>query len=107
MTQSLEVQEQNALKCAELLSKLVGITVLTKNVQYSNGETPISKSYQIMKISTIEIQYHPTICVYITFFDGHVQLITEMSQFDELIGKVGDYGSIYEYLIDNNFNLFE
>lgn len=106
MNQSLEVQEQNALKCAELLSKLVGITVLTKDVQYSNGKTPISMSYQIMKISKIEIQYHPTICVYITFFDGRCELITEMSQFDGLIGKVGDYGSISEYLIDNNFNLF-
>lgn len=107
MTQSLEVQEQNALKCAELLSKLVGLTVIEQILVNNTNQQPSLKSYEIKKISKVEMQYYPSPCVDMTYMDGLCERFTSLEQFNRLIGKIGDYGSIYEYLDDNNFSLFE
>ena len=107
MTQSLEVQERNVLKCAELLSKLVGLTVIEQILVNNTNQQPSSKSYEIKKISKVEMQYYPYPFIDITYMDGLCERFTSLEQFTKLNGKVGDYGSISEYLDDNDFHLFD
>lgn len=107
MTSNIEVQEQNALKCAELLSKLVGLTVIEQILVNNTNPQQSSKSYEIKKISKVEMQYYPYPFIDITYMDGICERLTSMEQFNKLNGKIGNYGSIHEYLIDNEFSLFE
>ena len=91
---------------AELLVKLVGLTVVEVVSDGDNGSNfPSRKLYAIERITGMELRFDPYPCIVVHFDKGnHERFLTVSELSDKLTCKVGDYGSIGEYLRDNGFH---
>ena len=91
---------------AETLSNLVGLVVTFKLDTWDEPRKLFKKSYVSKGIATVEMEFEPTPHVTFVFTDGTAKNFFSMSDFECLIGKFGEYGSIYEYLSCEASTLF-
>lgn len=94
-------------KDSELLAKLVGKTVVRKTSEWDEERRVFREFYDIKGISSVELEFSPHKAVMLNFTHGKSMMILNMGQFDSIVGEIGIYGSIREYLESNGFSLFE
>ena len=99
--------KETARRDAETLEKLVGKTVVQLMEQWDEFRKLFRKYYDIKKISSVELEIDPIRCVWLKFSDGTSQSVLNMDQLDKFDCKIGDYGSIREYLEDKGFAAFD
>lgn len=90
----------------ETISKLVGMTVAKWTRAWDHERQLVKEFCDIKKISGVELEIEPRKMVTLKFSDGTKEYMLNLDQFSKYIGKIGDYGSIKEYLEDNEFSAF-
>lgn len=91
----------------EVLSKLVGLTVAKWIGTWDEERKLFRKFCDIKQIASVELEVEPKKLVVLKFTDGTKEFVLNLDQFSKYIGKIGDYGSIHEYLVDKQFSLFD
>ena len=99
-------KDMRTLHLVEALSKLIGTTVSFKVEGWDEDRKLFKKSYVSKVISAVELEIEPVRHVTFTFVDGTSQCYFSMTDFECLIGKFGEYGSIWEYLSCEASTLF-
>ena len=102
------------LKDCEILSKLIGnvVTLTSFQTRYNGKSMNYSKIFAIKRIKGIEIELingqeysnAKDKRILMKFDDGDSIYILNFDDLDRIIGKMGNYGSIREYLEDNGFS---
>lgn len=90
----------------QTLSRLVGAVVCRKRTEWDTQRQLQSIFYETMAIRKAKLEIHPTSHVKLEFAekDLSTSIYTTLDDFDSLIGKVGQYGSIKEMLIAEDFS---
>ena len=101
-----DIKKMRSLKLAETLSNLVGLVVTFRVETWDESRKLFKKSYVSKGISAVEMEIEPTPHVTFVFTDGTSKNFFSMSDFECLIGKFGEYGSIWEYLSCEASTLF-
>lgn len=91
----------------EVLSKLVGITIAKWTNAWDEERKLVRKFCDIKKIASVELEIEPKKLVVLRFTDGTKEFVLNLDQLSKYIGRIGDYGSIHEYLLDKNFSIFD
>jgi len=91
----------------EVLSKLVGMTVGKWTRAWDEERQLVKEFCDIKKISGVELEVTPKKMVTLRFTDGTKEYMLNLDQFSKYIGKIGEYGSIHEYLEDCGFSHFK
>ena len=95
-------------KHAVALSKLVGTTITILKEKWDEERARFRKFYVSKKITAVELEIEPVRAVTIRFSDGTSESLFSMGEFDSLIGEIGEFGSIFEYLADTtDFKFFK
>lgn len=93
---------------AVALSKLVGTTITVLKEKWDGERARFRKFYVSKKITAVELEIEPVRAVTIRFSDGTSETFFSMGEFDSLIGEIGEFGSIFEYLADTtDFKFFK
>ena len=107
MEQNNIPEDLEAQKLAETLSYIVGKTFTFKRSKWEDSSNTIRNYYVSRMVQSTELHYSPSREVKITFNDGDFILLSDMCDFNDFIGKVGDYGSAYDYLMsESNLDAF-
>lgn len=85
-------------KDAEKLSKLIGLTVVSKEESWDETRKRFRKFYSIKKISCVELELDPVPNISLGFSDGTGRIICSLGEFEKYTAKIDEYGSILEYL---------
>ena len=93
-------------KDAEILAKLVGKTVVWETSEWDVNRQVYRTFYDIKAILSVELEYEPHKAVILNFTKGDSTMLLNLEQFDRFSCKIGEYGSIREYLESNGFSLF-
>jgi hypothetical protein len=91
-------------KDVEKLSKLIGLTVLSKEECWDETRKRFRKFYSIKKISCVELELDPMPNISLIFSDGTCRIICSLEEFEKYSAEIGEYGSILEYLKDVGFS---
>jgi hypothetical protein len=106
MENDTKVDKIDYQKYAELLANIVGITVTVKARGWDTKRQLLREYYVSKGISAVELEIEPVRYVTVKFTDGTHMDFFNLAQFDDMIGKFGDYGSIWEYLFKSGFMTF-
>lgn len=91
----------------ETLSRLVGTAVAKWTTRWDEERRLFREFYDIKRISGVELETSPRKMVVLKFEDGEKDFILNLDQTSKYIGRIGEYGSIQEYLLDRGFSHFD
>jgi len=94
-------------KDAEKLSKLIGLTVVSKEECWDETRKMFRKFYSIKGISCVELEIEPRPHIYLKFTDGTGRIICSLGEFEKYTAKIDEYGSILEYLTCVGFSTLD
>ena len=100
-------QQQKYERDIQILSRLIGTTVCRKRDEVWDPTRHLfSTFYETMAIRKAMLEIRPTPQVKLEFAekDLSTSIYTTIDDFDSLIGKVGQYGSIKEMLMSEGFS---
>lgn len=99
-------QQQKQERDIQILSRLIGAVVCRKRTEWDTQRQLQSIFYETMAIRKAKLEIHPTHHVKLEFAekDLSTSIYTTLDDFDSLIGKVEQYGSIKEMLVSEGFS---
>lgn len=89
-----------------VLSKLPGTTVAKWTRGWDVERRLFREFYDIQKIAGVELEVSPNKMVVVKFMDGTKDIFLNLDQTTKYIGKIGEYGSIHEYLECKGLSIF-
>ena len=100
-------QQQKYERDIQILSRLIGAVVCRKRTEWDTQTQLQSTFYETMKIQRAVLEISPVRHVKIEFDSSTSSpaIFSTLDDFDSLIGKVEQYGSIKEMLVSEDFSL--
>ena len=100
-----EQQQQKYERDIQILSRLIGAVVCRKGTEWDTQTQLQSTFYETMKIQRAVLEISSVRYVKIEF-DSNTSpaIFSTLDDFDSLIGKVEQYGSIKEMLVSEDFS---
>ena len=91
----------------QTLSRLIGTTICRRRAEWDTTRQLYATFYETMKIQRAVLEISPVRHVKIEFDSSTSSpaIFSTLDDFDSLIGKVEQYGSIKEMLISEGFSL--
>lgn len=89
-----------------ILSKLPGTTIAKWSRGWDVERRLYKEFYDIKTISSVELEVSPNKMVVVKFMDGTKDIFLNLDQTSKYVGKIGEYGSIHEYLECKGLSIF-